>query len=412
MDAPVLRFEPFLSVRALFSVACLQNQQSSNDRDPAVCQGARDMDEQSTATGSSVIPTVRYRDVPSAIRWLERAFGLQPHRIVPDANGAPLYGELAFGSGMVMVAPIQDSGFGKLMVQPDEVGGAETQICYLVVDDIAAHHARARAAGAEILFDLDIDSNGYSCRDLEGHIWNVGTYDPWAVELPDEEPAPAPRKRRALAACFALVVIGTAAAYFHAPVRHASQLAVNMLSEVPPTIDQAQARQQTAFNIPDDTRDLRDQLAKEQLARISAERHINELRQQVAEERRGRETAEAETRAGSDSDMRASLKVAEAAAAAARYELAQLRAQLQAAADTTAQAERGRDTAERAAKEARDKLAALRSGKQVAEQNARQVRRRYLRERSRRLAVARVLKVETERTSSDTQYPFDHSAEN
>jgi uncharacterized glyoxalase superfamily protein PhnB len=368
------------------------------------------MDEHSDLTGSTVIPTVRYRDVPAAIAWLQRAFGLQAHRIVPDANGAPLYGELAFGSGMVMVAPIQDSGFGKLMVQPDEIGGAETQICYLVVDDIAAHHARAKAAGAEILFALDGESNGYSCRDLEGHIWNVGTYDPWAVELADEEAAPAPRKRRALAACLALALIGTAAAYFHAPVRHAGQLALNMLSEVPATIDQAEARQQVTLNSPDDAPDLRDQLAKEQLARLSAERHTNELRQQLAEERRAREAAEAQARAGSDADTRAALKVAEAATAAARYELAQLRAQLQAASEKLTEAERAKHATEGAAREGKD-VAALRRAKQAAEESAKQARILFLRERSRRMAAQRRFRIARTSPDSTFGYLYDHDDE-
>lgn len=410
MVAPVLRlYRPF-SVRAPFSVACFFAT-STQRSEPGIQPVIESMDEHSDLTGSTVIPTVRYRDVPAAMAWLQRAFGLQAHRIVPDANGAPLYGELAFGSGMVMVAPIQDSGFGKLMVQPDEIGGAETQICYLVVDDIAAHHARAKAAGAEILFALDgeANGNGYSCRDLEGHIWNVGTYDPWAVEVADEDAPPAPRRRRALAACLALALIGAAAAYFHAPVRHAGQLALNVLSEVPATIDQAEARQRVALNSPDDASDLRDQLAKEQLARVTAERHTNELRQQLAEERRARETIEAHARAGSDTDSRAALKVAEAATAAARYELAQLRAQLQAATDQLADAEQVKQAAGPAAKDGKE-VAALRRAKQAAEATAKQFHRRFLRERGRRMAVQRVFNVE--RAASDTHYRYDHSAEN
>jgi uncharacterized glyoxalase superfamily protein PhnB len=27
--------------------------------------------------------------------------------------------------------------------------------------------------------DQDYGGRGYSCRDLEGHIWSIGTYDPW-----------------------------------------------------------------------------------------------------------------------------------------------------------------------------------------------------------------------------------------
>ncbi|HZF33304.1 MAG TPA: glyoxalase, partial [Candidatus Angelobacter sp.] len=30
--------------------------------------------------------------------------------------------------------------------------------------------------------DEDYGGRGYSCRDPEGHLWNFGTYDPWAPE--------------------------------------------------------------------------------------------------------------------------------------------------------------------------------------------------------------------------------------
>ena len=54
---------------------------------------------------------------------------------------------------MLLLGPVADSGIDAFMKQPDEVGGAETQSCYLVVD-IAAHRARVEAAGAEIVVDL------------------------------------------------------------------------------------------------------------------------------------------------------------------------------------------------------------------------------------------------------------------
>jgi len=53
----------------------------------------------------------------------------------------------------------------------------------VIVDDADKHCARAVAAGAEILLpleDADYGGRGYSCRDPEGHVWNFGTYDPWA----------------------------------------------------------------------------------------------------------------------------------------------------------------------------------------------------------------------------------------
>src|SRR5262249_12433361 len=66
--------------------------------------------------------------------------------------------------------------------------------CYLFVADAATHRDRAKAAGAEILLDIDdahSNGRGYCCRDLEGHVWNFGTYDPWKRRR--ARPAPARR---------------------------------------------------------------------------------------------------------------------------------------------------------------------------------------------------------------------------
>jgi uncharacterized glyoxalase superfamily protein PhnB len=54
---------------------------------------------------------------------------------------------------------------------------------YVVVDDVAAHAQRARAAGAEIVMDpeeQDYGGSNYTCKDLEGIVWSFGNYDPWA----------------------------------------------------------------------------------------------------------------------------------------------------------------------------------------------------------------------------------------
>jgi uncharacterized glyoxalase superfamily protein PhnB len=70
------------------------------------------------------------------------------------------------------------------MKQPDEIDGAETQTAYVIVSDADALHARAKAAGAKIVFDIkdeDYGGRGFSCRDLEGRLWNFGTYDPWTA---------------------------------------------------------------------------------------------------------------------------------------------------------------------------------------------------------------------------------------
>ena len=63
---------------------------------------------------------------------------------------------------------------------PREVGEV-SQSLYLWVPDVDAHHARAKAAGAEVFRapeDTDYSSREYSCRDPEGHVWSFGTYRP------------------------------------------------------------------------------------------------------------------------------------------------------------------------------------------------------------------------------------------
>jgi uncharacterized glyoxalase superfamily protein PhnB len=122
-------------------------------------------------TRATVIPCLRYRDAPAAIDWLCRAFGFEKHLIVRGDQGVIHRAELSFGNGMVMV-------------EPDEIGGAETQAPYLIVADADAVYARAKAAGAKIVIELrteDYGGRGFSCHDPEGRLWNVGTYDPWSV---------------------------------------------------------------------------------------------------------------------------------------------------------------------------------------------------------------------------------------
>jgi uncharacterized glyoxalase superfamily protein PhnB len=84
---------------------------------------------------------------------------------------------------MIMLGSVDHaSAWGKRIVQPDEIGGRETQCASVIVADAHAHYARAKSAGAVIVDELETKEYGgagYSCRDLEGHLWWFGTYDPW-----------------------------------------------------------------------------------------------------------------------------------------------------------------------------------------------------------------------------------------
>src|SRR5262249_5674188 len=118
--------------------------------------------------GAPVIPVIRYRNLPMAVNWLCAAFGFEKHRIITDSVGALTFAQLTLRSAMIMLGPVRQSVFDSFLKQPDEIGGAETQVCYFLVADAHTHCARARAAGAEIVLDIEHRVNGgrgYSCRD-------------------------------------------------------------------------------------------------------------------------------------------------------------------------------------------------------------------------------------------------------
>jgi uncharacterized glyoxalase superfamily protein PhnB len=131
---------------------------------------------------ATIIPGMRYRNAPAAIEWLCTAFGFEKQLVVPGPSGTMAHAQLTFGNGMIMLGSGHDNEYGRLIKQPDEIGGAQTQSAYVIVPDADAHCARAKAAGAEIVIDIKDESyggRGYTCGDLEGHIWNFGTYNPW-----------------------------------------------------------------------------------------------------------------------------------------------------------------------------------------------------------------------------------------
>ena len=133
---------------------------------------------------ATIIPVLRYRDAPAAIEWLCKVFGFEKHLVVPHPDGVVAHAQLSFGNGMVMLASVAkpETEFGRLMKQPDEMGGAQTQTSYVVVTDVDAVYANAKAGGAKIAIEIrdeDYGGRGFSCYDLEGHLWSFGSYDPW-----------------------------------------------------------------------------------------------------------------------------------------------------------------------------------------------------------------------------------------
>ena len=131
---------------------------------------------------ATIYPFMSYEDAPAAIDWLCRAFGFEKHFVVPGPDNTIAHAQLRHGNGMIMMgsAAGRREMFG--MGVPREFG-AVTGGVYVVVDDVDAHCARAKAAGATIIRDLadtDYGSREYRARDPEGHVWSFGTYQPVA----------------------------------------------------------------------------------------------------------------------------------------------------------------------------------------------------------------------------------------
>lgn len=133
---------------------------------------------------STVIPGLRYRDAVAMIDWLARAFGFEKQAVYLGPDNTVAHAQLTFGNGMIMVGSVENgSPFSAYMKQPNELSGVETQSPYLVVSDCDAVYESAKAAGAEMILDLeekDYGGKAFTCRDPEGHIWHFGSYDPWA----------------------------------------------------------------------------------------------------------------------------------------------------------------------------------------------------------------------------------------
>ena len=127
---------------------------------------------------------VFYEDPKKAIDWLVRAFDFEVRLKVEGDDGGIVHSELTYGEGIVMVSqsggnkahPERDQSFQK---SPRLLGGANTQTMMLYVDDVEAHYARAKEAGAKMTMEPKTSDygeeywsdRGYECVDHEGHHW-------------------------------------------------------------------------------------------------------------------------------------------------------------------------------------------------------------------------------------------------
>jgi uncharacterized glyoxalase superfamily protein PhnB len=131
---------------------------------------------------SLIIPAIKYEQCRSAIDWLCTVFGFEAHFIVEGPGDTVAHAQLTLGEHMIMVGSTDTTDFGVLNVPPGHVGGKVTTSLYVCVEDPDRRFTHVVSAGAEIAVTLREEDHGgksFSCRDLEGHLWTFGSYNPW-----------------------------------------------------------------------------------------------------------------------------------------------------------------------------------------------------------------------------------------
>lgn len=121
-----------------------------------------------------ITPLLVYEDIEAAHDFLVEAFGLEPGGVSRDGDGEVVHGEVRAGAAVILLHRVSAA---------HELASPSTQACSnggLVVDveDVDAHCAHARAAGARIdsePTDQPYARREYGARDREGHRWWFGT---------------------------------------------------------------------------------------------------------------------------------------------------------------------------------------------------------------------------------------------
>ncbi len=127
--------------------------------------------------GSPPAPTVWHcfqcTDARSVIDWLVEALGFV-ETVAHTEGGHVVHAELLWpeGGGVML-------GDQRRAADDPHSTPVGTGLAYVVTADADIVHARATAAGAEIvteIHDTDYGDHTFSARDPEGNVWSVGQY--------------------------------------------------------------------------------------------------------------------------------------------------------------------------------------------------------------------------------------------
>jgi uncharacterized glyoxalase superfamily protein PhnB len=133
-----------------------------------------------TTTRQAVVPMLTYANGTAAMDWLANAFGFVETMRFVDDDGVLGHGEMTVNGGLLMLASATPAYEGpRAHREHCDRARAWSQVPYVIdgvlveVDDVDAHCAQARSAGATILSEPEDTPHGrlYRAEDLEGHRW-------------------------------------------------------------------------------------------------------------------------------------------------------------------------------------------------------------------------------------------------
>jgi PhnB protein len=133
-----------------------------------------------------VVPMFSYEDVGRAADWIARAFGFEETGRWSDESGLVTHVNMELDGGLIMLGhPSPEYQSPRHHAETCEQARKWLQTPYVVdgihvsVEDVDAHYARAREAGATILSELEdnegIGQRQYRAEDIEGHRWMFAT---------------------------------------------------------------------------------------------------------------------------------------------------------------------------------------------------------------------------------------------
>ncbi len=125
---------------------------------------------------TTLFPYFVYRDGNAALRFLADAFGFEATQSFPSPDGSLMHAEMKLGASYIMLGTASAEQAAQ---QPWNL--PQGRGIYVWVEDVDAHCARARAAGAKIVMgpeSTEWGSRRYRALDLDGYEWSFGNYRP------------------------------------------------------------------------------------------------------------------------------------------------------------------------------------------------------------------------------------------